>query len=127
TAERRVVLTSGSVELLKACRAAQPVVSIKDALVFTRDNGTPWPRSTLQDAWTRAAKYLAEEGSPLPAGARGWHTIRHSVASRLPEAGVPPAETAALLGHSVETLLGTYTHVVDRAAADKRLRAALSD
>jgi site-specific recombinase XerD len=52
--------------------------------------------------------------------------LRHSNASQLLEAGIPPAEVAAQLGHSVETLLATYTHVADRAAADARLRAALS-
>jgi integrase len=52
--------------------------------------------------------------------------LRHTTASRLLEAGVPPAEAAQLLGHTPETLLATYTHVVDRAAADARIRAALT-
>jgi integrase len=124
--KRRVPLTADAVELLRAHKASQPVVAIKDALVFVRPNGTPWPRSTLADGWRRAADYLTKNGTPLPEGARGWHTLRHGVASRLLEAGVPPAEAAQLLGHSAETLLSTYTHVVDRTAADKRLRAALS-
>jgi integrase len=79
----------------------------------------------MQDAWTRAAKVLAEAGTPLPAGARGWHTLRHTVASRLLEAGVPPADIAAMLGHTVDQLLTTYSHITDRRAADERLRAAL--
>ena len=93
--------------------------------MFTTDKGTPLPRVTLQDGWNRAGTYLEKQGTPLPDGARGRHTLRHTVGSRLLEAGVPPAEVAALLGHSVEMLLSTYTHVTDRAAADKRLRAAL--
>jgi integrase len=123
--KRRVPITDDTVVMLREWKASRPVVALRDALVFTRDDGTAWPRSTLQDAWRRAAKHLAEEGTPLPAGARGWHTLRHGVASRLLEAGVPPAEAADLLGHSAETLLATYTHVVDRTAADARLRAAL--
>jgi integrase len=127
TSENRIVLlTPACVLLLREHRAAQPVVALKDALVFTRPNGSAWPRATLADAWRRAATKLAKDGTPLPDGARGWHTLRHTVGSRLLEAGIPPAEAAALLGHSVETLLATYTHVVDRAAADDRLRAALS-
>jgi integrase len=123
---RRVPLTNAAVEMLRAHRAAQPVVALKDALVFTREDGTAWPRSTLQDAWRRAAAILDKNGTPLPAGARGWHTLRHTVASRLLEAGVPPAEAAQLLGHTPEVLLATYAHVVDRTAADARLRAALT-
>jgi integrase len=124
--KRRVPLTDDTVAMLRDWKKTRPVVALRDALVFTRDDGTAWPRSTLQDAWRRAAKKLSSDGTPLPAGARGWHTLRHGVASRLLEAGVPPAEAAELLGHSAETLLATYTHVVDRRAADARLRAALS-
>jgi integrase len=112
--------------MLKAQRASRSVVRIKDALVFTRNDGRPWPRATLQDSWRRAAALMAKQGSPLPEGARGWHTLRHGVGSRLLEAGVPPAEAAELLGHTPETLLATYAHVVDRRAADERLRSALS-
>jgi integrase len=123
---RRVLLASGTVGLLRAHRAAQAVVAIKDALVFTRADGTPWSATALERAWHRAAELLDEQGTPLPAGARGWHTLRHTVASRLLEAGVPPAEAAQMLGHSPAQLLTIYAHVVDRSAADARLRAALT-
>jgi integrase len=123
---RRVPLTPATVELLRAHRAAQPVIGIKDALVFVKPDGRAWPPVTLQNAWHRAARALAADGTPLPDGARGWHTLRHTVASRLLEAGIPPAETAQLLGHTPATLLATYSHVTDRAAADARIRAALS-
>jgi integrase len=131
---RNIPLTRSTVELLRAHRRAQSVVAIKDALVFIRGDGTAWPRTTLADAWRRARKYLADgdeeagrDPSPLPDGARGWHTLRHTVASRLLEAGVPPAEAAAMLGHTPEQLLSTYAHVIDRQAADERLRAALDN
>jgi integrase len=123
---RRVLLTPAVVLLLREARAAQPVTAIDGTgFVFARPDGRPWPRETLRRAWVRAADRLAAEGHPLPEGAHGWHALRHTVASRLLEAGVPPAEAAELLGHSSEMLLNTYTHVVDRAAADARLRAAL--
>jgi integrase len=123
---RSVALTPAMVELLKQQRASQQVVALQDSLVFTRADGSPWPKSTLADAWRRAADYMVKKKTPLPEGARGWHTLRRTVASKLLEAGVPPAEASQLLGHSVETLLATYTHVVDRKAADDRLRAALA-
>jgi integrase len=123
---RRVLLTSSTVEMLRAQRAAQPVADITGTgLVFTRANGKPWPRSTLGNAWRNAAALLADAGTPLPPEARGWHVLRHTVGSRLLEAGVPVAEAAEMLGHSPEVLLSTYAHVVDRRAADARLRAAL--
>jgi integrase len=123
---RRVLLTDSIVADLRNHRAAQPVASIDRAgLVFTRSDGSPWPRRALVSAWTRAAQVLDEAGTPLPAGARGWHSLRHTLASRLLEAGVPPVEAAEMLGHSAEQLLRVYGHVVDRAASDRRLRAAL--
>jgi integrase len=121
---RRVVLPPRIVDELRAHRAAQSVIALH-GLVFATPQGRPWPRTTLQEAWHRAAAKLAEDGAALPDGARGWHTLRHTTASRLLEAGVPPVEAAELLGHSPEMLLATYSHVVDRSAADARLRAAL--
>jgi integrase len=116
---RRVVLPASIVEELRARRG------IGAALVFTDARGNPWPRTTLADAWHRAADYLEKNGAPLPEGARGWHTLRHTVASRLLEAGVPPVEAAQLLGHEPAMLLNVYGHITDRSAADARLRAAL--
>lgn len=43
------------------------------------------------------------------------HDVRHAVASIMVRSGLPPAEVAAILGHSVEVLLGTYTHADDEA------------
>jgi integrase len=126
TATRTVPLTADLVERLRAHRAAQPVTAIGgDGLVFTRPNGAAWGKSTVIAAFRRSADKLAEAGTPLPEGARGWHSLRHTVASRLLEAGITPAEAADLLGHSPEMLLSTYAHVVDRSAAQERLRAAL--
>jgi integrase len=123
---RHVVLTDTTVAQLRAHRAAQPVTQITgDGLVFAQSDGSPWPRTALVHAWRRAAAALEDAGTPLPEGARGWHVLRHSLASRLVERGVPVAEAAEMLGHSPEMLMRTYAHVTDRSAADARLRAAL--
>jgi integrase len=126
TVTRRVVLTDSTVALLRAHRAAQPVVVLDGTgLVFTQPDGRHWTHNQLGAAWHRAAKVLQDAGTPLPAGANGWHCLRHTTAARLVEAGVPPKEAADMLGHSPAMLLATYAHVVDRSAADARLRAAL--
>lgn len=127
TGVRRVVIAPATVNLLRRHRSGQEVTRLDRAgLVFTQPDGTPWPRSTLADAWRRAKRILADDGHPLPDGARGWHTLRHGAASRLLEQGVPPAEAAQHLGHSVEVLLGTYAHISNQAEADARIRAAIS-
>ena len=123
---RRVLLTDTLVADLRADAPSQKVTVIGGGgLVFTRDDGSHLSPRMLRLTWIRAAKTLADEGHPLPDGARGWHTLRHGTASRLLEAGVPVAEAAAMLGHSPEMLLSTYAHVTDRSAAHQRLRATL--
>ncbi|MEJ7707690.1 MAG: hypothetical protein WKF82_10775 [Nocardioidaceae bacterium] len=36
------------------------------------------------------------------------HAVRHSLADRLAALGVPPADAAALLGHTTEVYYSTY-------------------
>jgi integrase len=124
---RRVPITDTLAGELRAHRATQVTPLTRDGLVFVRDDGTVWPRVTLADAWRRAARLMADGGTPLPAGARGWHTLRHTCASRLLQNGVPPADVAAFIGDTVEVLLTTYTHVIDRDVAEQRIRAALDN
>jgi integrase len=121
---RRVVLSETATGLLRSHRLAQAVVRL-DGLVFTDEQGRPFGPSRLGHCWRTAAARTAADGHPLPAAARGWHSIRHSYASRLLESGVAPATVATQLGHSVNELLSTYSHVVDRSGEDERLRAAL--
>jgi integrase len=58
------------------------------------------------------------------------YDLRHSFASLLFAEGVNPAEIAEQLGHSLQTLLGTYTHVIeelrgrDRESAETLIREA---
>jgi integrase len=121
TETRRVPLTPAVVADLEAWKESYPPVG--DDLLFTQPDGRRWARSSLSKAWRDAAKTLKP---PLPAGARGWHTLRHTVSTRLLEAGVPVTDAAGMLGHSPEMLLTTYAHISDQAATDARLRAALS-
>jgi integrase len=122
---RTVPLTAGMVAMLREHKRSQVASITGDALVFPAPEGGQWWLSRLARVWRAAAASLADSATPVPAGAKGWHTLRHTVASRLLEAGVPPAEAAAMLGHTPDVLLRTYAHVTDRTSADDRLRAAL--
>ena len=53
-----------------------------------------------------------------------FHAVRHHFASHLLTAGVPVQDAAAVLGHSVQTMLATYTHVMEGSL--DRVRAGMS-
>jgi integrase len=120
---RRVVLAPATVALLRSHRAGQTVARL-DGLVFVDQHGGPWRSFPIGDTWTKARDYLEDTGRPLPAGANGFHTLRHSYASGLLERGLPPATVARQLGHTVPELLATYSHITDPHIADQQLRAA---
>lgn len=67
----------------------------------------PWAvnRQTVHNALKAACRDI--DGEPF-----GPHMLRHRRASLWNAQHVPPAEAAARLGHTVETYLRTYTHVV---------------
>lgn len=49
---------------------------------------------------------------------KGWHDLRHALATGLGDDGVPLTRTAAVLGHrNVETTSRVYTHPTDAADA----------
>ena len=52
-----------------------------------------------------------------------FHAVRHHFASHLLTAGVPVQDAAAVLGHSVQTMLATYTHVMEGSL--DRVRAGM--
>jgi hypothetical protein len=63
----------------------------------------------------------------VPAGAVGLETrmpydLRHSLASPLGRAG-EPAEIAAQLGHTVETLFRSYSHIIEELRGTRRRTA----
>lgn len=95
-----------------------PTVEIEPgaSLLFASRDLRPLRRSTMSDSWRRAAANLE-----LPAGARGWHSLRHTYASALISAGLSVKAVQARLGHAsaVETL-DVYAHLWPDAADDTR-------
>lgn len=82
-------------------------------LVFTGQTGQPLVGRnvlrTIQEASLRAG--LDSLGSPEKIGA---HTLRHVVATRLLDGGVPMHIVSRILGHdSIDTTVNTYGHIVE--------------
>jgi integrase len=69
-------------------------------IVLQRDGQMLWP-SALTDRFRRKVNALGLPTIRL-------HDLRRSVASIALDAGVPPTEVAAVLGHTVQMLLGRY-------------------
>lgn len=80
----------------------------------------PWPvnRQTVHNALKTACR--GADVTPF-----GPHMLRHRRASLWSAQGVPPAEAAARLGHTVKTYLDTYTHVVAGTEIEAHRLAAL--
>jgi integrase len=113
-------------ELNRQMKAHRPVM-IEDGarLLFSNGSGRPLRRNTLGDAWRRVRRDLE-----LPVEARGWHTLRHTYASWLIEAGLSVKTVQARLGHASATeTLEVYSHLWPdsdddtRAAIEQRLGA----
>lgn len=92
-------------------------------LLFTNSKGAPLRRNTMGDAWNRIRNKL-----DLPPAARGWHSLRHTYASWLIEAGLSVKTVQARLGHASATeTLEVYSHLWPdsdddtRAAIESRL------
>lgn len=64
-------------------------------------------RNFYRDVWVPAQ--LATGMDPTP------HEFRHSYVSNLRAAGVDDADLAKVAGHTVETMISTYTHALDRS------------
>ncbi len=86
------------------------------SLLFGSRDRAPLRRGTLAGIWHRAS--LRAE---LPDAARGWHSLRHSYASALIQAGLSVKAVQARLGHAsaVETL-DVYAHLWPDADDDTR-------
>ena len=82
-------------------------------LIFTSQFGQPWAGRnvlrTIQQASIRAG--LDTRDSKEKVGA---HTLRHVVATRLLDGGVPMHTVSRILGHdSIDTTVNTYGHIVE--------------
>lgn len=90
-----------------------------DALIFMRENGKPWCRSTWKGPIKLAAKAAMLPGSPTA------YTLRHSVITDLVNDRVPLLTVAQLAGTSVEMIQKYYGHLLRDAAEAALARLAL--
>ncbi|MFN0029777.1 MAG: tyrosine-type recombinase/integrase [Acidimicrobiales bacterium] len=93
----------------------------KDELLFRTRNGTMPGASNWRRAWHRGLKTTGQ--NPLRI-----YDCRHAAATTWLRAGMPLAETARRLGHSVETLVSTYVGALDdeERVANQRVESMLS-
>jgi integrase len=111
---RDVVLTPATVAVFRQQRIAQLEERMKAAnqwedsgLVFTTELGAPVDPRNLLRAFTVAASKAGIEGV-------GLHTLRHSAATAMLDAGVPLHVVSRILGHSSVAITGDiYGHVSD--------------
>ena len=112
---RRVPLTEDGVALFERLTAGMS----EDESLFLRADGSPWYRVALVRAM-RAACTAAKIRA-----AATFHTLRHTYASHLVQAGVPLIFVAEALGHSdARMVMKHYGHLAPSHVADA-IRAAL--
>ena len=93
--------------LNEQCRGKLP-----GAPIFTDATGAAWDRFTWRDAVNAA---VAVAGLPVEASA---YTLRHSLLTRLVEAGKPLAVVASIAGTSVAQIEASYFHLSDDGAVE---------
>jgi integrase len=84
----------------------------REALLFTRNNGTRWDRNTWKVPIAEAAK-----NAKLPPRVSAY-TLRHSVITDLVAAGLPLLTVAQISGTSAEMIEKHYGHLVRHAAVE---------
>lgn len=95
-------------ELVRALRRARPADADERSLVFSGPEGMPLHAS---NTLVRVLKPAVEE---IGASWAGFHTLRHTCASRLFAAGRNPVQVQRWLGHhSPAFTLATYAHLMD--------------
>jgi integrase len=97
--------------------------------IFRSGRGGPLQETAYMTVWRiarQAALTPARIASPV---ARRPYDLRHTCASLMLNAGVPPTEAARRLGHSVAMLLRRYANCIDgqERAANERIARALED
>jgi integrase len=94
--------------------------------LFTNARGEPIASSNYGPVWVRVRTHLWPK--PHPLSGTTVYDLRHSAATMMLRAGVPPAEVARRLGHSVDVLLRVYAGVYDdeRERSNALIEAALA-
>jgi integrase len=92
----------------------------RDGLVFPKPDGGPWLDHDFRN-WRKRVFRPAAEACGLPALRP--YDLRHSFASLLIHEGKPLMEIAEQLGHSVETLLRHYAHLIAEMAGQPPISA----
>ena len=112
---RRVPLTEDGAALFKRLTAGK----LEDESLFLRADGSAWYRVAL----VRAMRAACSAARVRPAAT--FHTLRHSYASHLAQAGVPLAFIGQALGHADTRMVSKhYGHLAADHVADV-IRAAL--
>ncbi|MGY6501830.1 MAG: tyrosine-type recombinase/integrase [Acidimicrobiales bacterium] len=119
TGPRRVPIPPVLVDMLRQW-VGDNDLSAPDELLFRTAKGTRPSTSNWGRAWHRALESIGQP--PLRV-----YDCRHAAATTWLRAGVPLGETARRLGHSVETLVGTYVGALegDEELGNQRIEAEL--
>lgn len=81
---------------------------IDSDLLFPTPTGRLWrERNFYRDVWDPARRFTGIQATP--------HQFRHSYITHLRAAGIDDADLAEVAGHTVETMIGHYTHALRRS------------
>lgn len=109
---RTLVLIEQTIPYLKQLRTAQ----MKSGLPMDKIVAWPDGRAMRPDGVTRMFNTLLKNNGIEKAR---FHDLRHTAATMLANAGVPPKQLQAFLGHDdIEMTLGIYVHAPDNAAVE---------
>ena len=109
---RTLVLIDQTIPYLKQLRAEQAKAGLLMDKVVAWPDGKP----LRPDGITRMFSTILRNNGIEKAR---YHDLRHTAATMLANAGVPPKQLQAFLGHDdIEMTLGVYVHTSENAAAD---------
>lgn len=107
---RKVVLSEESIQVLKAHKDLLALEKIRfgqgwkdSGFIFVREDGEPIYPTSSYSVYRTLARRAGLEPKPF-------HILRHSHATELLRAGIPPYQVAQRLGDEVATVLNTYAH-----------------
>lgn len=108
---RKIEIPAVLTDLLKAHRAKVGASALARGVPIP-DLAFPTPSGTVADP-NNLRRWLRQMSTKANVEIRGFHDLRHAIASSLADTGEVPIRVAALLGHAnPRTTLGVYTHPV---------------